>query len=112
MLPGFKSFRVYRGDTFVFQMTLESGGDPYVLDDTLFTFTGQIKEKNKTTTIASFDIEIIDENDGIIRCTLSATESAKLSGGKTYDYDIQMDNDGVVSTIVKGPILVTADVTS
>lgn len=112
MLPGFKSFRLYRGDTFVFQMTLESGGDPYVLDADLFTFTGQIKEKNKTTTVAEFNISIINENAGIIRCTLSATESAKLSGGKTYDYDIQMDNNGVISTILKGPILVTADVTS
>lgn len=112
MLPGFKSFRLYRGDTFVFQMTLESGGDPYVLDSETFTFTGQIKEKGKSTLVASFNIEIIDENAGIIRCTLTATESAKLTGGKTYDYDIQMDNDGVVSTIIKGPILVTADVTS
>ena len=113
MLPGFKSFKIYRGDTFVFQMTLESGGDPYVLDADTFTFTGQIKEKNKpSTTIASFSIDIIDENDGIIRCTLSATESAKLTGGKTYDYDIQMDNDGVISTLIKGPILVVADVTS
>ena len=112
MLPGFKSFRIYRGDTFVFQMTLESGGNPYVLDSDVFTFTGQVKEKNKSAAVASFDIDIIDENNGIIRCTLSATESAKLSGGKTYDYDIQMDNDGVISTIVKGPILVTSDITS
>jgi len=112
MLPGFKSFRIYRGDTFVFQMTLESGGEPYTLDSETFTFSGQIKEKNKTTTVASFSIQIIDENQGIIRCTLTATESGKLTGGKTYDYDIQMDNDGVISTILKGPILVTADVTS
>jgi len=112
MLPGFKSFRIYKGDTFVFQMTLESGGDPYVLDSDTFVFTGQIKEKNKSTVIASFDVDIIDENDGIIRCTLSATESAKLTGGKTYDYDIQMNNDGVVSTLIKGPILVSGDVTN
>lgn len=112
MLPGFKSFRIYKGDTFVFQMTLESGGDPYVLDSDTFTFTGQIKEKNKSTTVASFNISIIDENDGIIRCTLSATESAKLTGGKTYDYDIQMNNNGVISTLIKGPILVSGDVTN
>jgi hypothetical protein len=112
MLPGFKSFRIYRGDTFVFQMTLESGGEPYVLDSELFSFTGQIKEKNKSTTVASFAIAVVDENQGIVRCTLSATESAKLTGGKTYDYDIQMDNDGIVSTLLKGPILVTADVSS
>jgi hypothetical protein len=93
-------------------MTLESGGEPYVLNSEDFTFTGQIKEKNKTSVVASFSIEIIDAPNGIIRCTLSATESAKLSGGKSYDYDIQMNNDGVISTIIKGPILVTADVTS
>lgn len=112
MLPGFKSFRIYRGDTFIFQMTLESGGSPYVLDSDTFTFTGQIKEKGKSTTVASFSIAIIDEANGIIRVTLTATESAKLVGGKTYDYDIQMVNNSVVSTILKGPILVTADVTN
>lgn len=112
MLPGFKSFRIYRGDTFVFQMTLQSGGVAYTLDSDTFTFTGQIKEKGKTTVIASFAITIIDEVDGIIRVTLTATESAKLSGGKTYDYDIQMNNDGVISTVLKGPILVSSDVTS
>lgn len=112
MLPGFKSFRLYRGDTFVFQMTLESGGEPYVLDSDTDTFSGQIKEKGKTTVVATFSTQILDEANGIIRCTLTATESAKLTGGKSYDYDIQMKRGDVVSTIIKGPILVTADVTS
>lgn len=112
MLPGFKSFKIYKGDTFVFQMTLESGGNPYVLDSDTFTFTGQIKEKGKSASVAAFSISVINENSGIIRCTLSATESAKLTGGKTYDYDIQMNNDGVISTLIKGPILVVGDITN
>lgn len=112
MLPGFKAFRIYRGDTFVFQMTLASGGEAYQLDNDLSVFTGQIKERNKDTTVAEFSISVIDETDGIVRCTLSSTESAKLSGGRSYDYDIQMNNDGVVSTILKGPIIVTSDITN
>lgn len=110
MLPGFKSFRIYRGDTFVFQLTLKSAGQAYSLSGC--TFAGQIKEKGKTTTVASFSISIVNQSQGIVRVTLTAAESAKLSAGKSYDYDIQMTNSGVVSTILKGPILVTFDVTN
>ena len=111
MLPGFKSFRITRGDTFAFDMTLQQGGEAYVLSEST-VFTGDLVEKGKSTATASFAFEILDEAEGIVRCTLTATESAKLSGGKTYNYDIQMDNDGVVSTIIQGPILVKLDYTA
>lgn len=112
MLPGFKAFRVYRGDTFVFQMTLSSGGEAFILDSELVTFTGQVKERGKATMVSQFTIEILDGPNGVIRCILPASESANLVGGKSYEYDIQMDNDGIVSTILKGPIISTSDVTN
>ena len=32
MLPGFKSFKVYKGDTFAFSLTLGTGGNPYPIN--------------------------------------------------------------------------------
>lgn len=110
MLPGFKSFKVYSGDTFAFRMTLEA--DTVAYDVTSHTFAGEIKERGKSTVVATFDIDIEDANDGIILVTLPATESANLIAGKKYVYDIEMDNAGAVSTLLQGPILVTGDVTA
>lgn len=110
MLPGFKSFRIYKGDTFVFNLSLDSGNANY--DITGHTFSGQIKEKGKTTKVAEFAFTITSGAGGNVTATLSATESAKLSGSKIYEYDIQMVNSGVVSTILKGPIVVVSDITN
>ena len=110
MLPGFKSFRIYKGDTFVFNLSLDSGNVDYNI--TGHTFSGQIKEKGKTTKVAEFTFDITGASAGTLTVTLSATESAKLSGKKIYEYDIQMVNSGVVSTILKGPIVVVSDVTN
>lgn len=110
MLPGFKSFRIYKGDTFSFNLSLDSGNNNYNI--TGHTFSGQIKEKGKTTKVAEFAFTITSGVGGNVTATLTATESAKLSGNKIYEYDIQMINNGIVSTILKGPIVVVSDVTN
>lgn len=110
MLPGFKAFRITRGDTFAFDMTLKQAGSAYIIEEGT-EFSGSLVEKGKSTVTASFSFSVIDDGEGIVRCTLTATESAKLTGGRTYNYDIQMNNDGVVSTIISGPIIVKSDYT-
>lgn len=109
MLPGYNAFKVYKGDTFVFSMQLKTGVNNFPV--TGYTFLGQVKEKGKSTTISSFDFTITNAGTGTVQATLSATESAKLIGGKLYEYDIQMSKNGVISTLFKGPLVVVADVT-
>jgi type V secretory pathway adhesin AidA len=110
VLPGFKAFRIYKGDTFAFNLTLGAGGVDYII--TGHTFTGQIKEKGKSTKVAEFTAAITNATAGELTVTLPASESAKLNGLKIYEYDIQMVNSGVVSTILKGPITVVSDITN
>lgn len=109
MLPGYNAFKVYKGDTFVFSMNLKNNNVNFPV--TGYTFLGQVKEKGKSTTIASFSFVITNANTGTVQVTLSATESAKLIGGRLYEYDIQMSKNGVISTLFKGPLIVVADVT-
>jgi len=109
MLPGNKSFKVYKGDTFAFLMTLSSNDNSFNLSG--YTLKGQIKEKSKSETIASFTFNVVDENGGQVQAVLTSEESAKLIGNRLYEYDIQINNNGVISTILRGPIIVVADVT-
>jgi hypothetical protein len=111
MLPAFKSFKIYRGDTFAFQMTLKTGEATF-LNITNSTFISQVKEKGKTTVSAIFEVTKEDLIGGVIKVTLSSTESAKLAPNKSYVYDVQMTNGTNDTTILTGPILVTADVSS
>jgi hypothetical protein len=110
MLPGFKPLKLYRGDTFSFRLTLNAGNTAY--DITNHTFICQIKEKGKSTVVATLNSTIEDANDGILLLTLPASESSKLVGGRKYVYDIEMNNAGNKQTIVNGPIIVVSDVSS
>lgn len=111
MLPGFKSFKIYRGDTFAFQMTLKTGTSTY-LNITDSSFIAQIKEKGKVAVAATFDVTKVNLLGGVIKVTLSSTESAKLAANKSYVFDVEMTNPSGKTTILTGPILVTADVSS
>lgn len=110
MLPGFKPLKLYKGDTFAFRLTLNTGNSDYNI--TGHTFISQIKEKGKSTPIASFTYTIENAVQGIVLLTLTATEASKLIGGKKYEYDVEMNNSGVKSTILHGPVIVVADVSS
>jgi hypothetical protein len=110
MLPGFKSFKVYRGDTFAFRMTLADGLSSYNV--TSHSFAGEIKERGKSTVVASLSFTVENAAQGIVLVTLPATQSINLIAGRKYVYDIEMTNGSVISTILQGPILVTGDVTA
>lgn len=110
MLPGYKPFKIYKGDTFAFRLSLDSGSSNYNI--TNHTFIAQIKEKGKSSPVASFTYTVQNATDGIVLLTLPASESANLIGGRKYEYDVQMTNAGIVSTILYGPVVVVADVSS
>lgn len=110
MLPGYKPFKIYKGDTFAFRLSLDSGDSNYNISS--HTFLAQIKEKGKSTAVAEFDYTIENAAGGVVLLTLPASESANLIGGRKYEYDVQMTHSGVVSTILYGPVVVVSDVSS
>ena len=110
MLPGFKSFKLYRGDSFSFRLTLSSSSLPYNLTGS--TFKSQIKEKGKTAIAAELTPVVENAVSGIVTFVLTTTESDKLIPGKKYFYDIEMTKNQSKSTILAGPIVVVADISS
>jgi hypothetical protein len=110
MLPGFKPLKLYKGDTFAFRLTLDVDENNYDISN--HTFISQIKEKGKSAVTAEFSYLIEDALGGVVLLTLPSYESSKLIGGKKYEYDVEMNNSGVTSTILKGPVVVVADISS
>lgn len=112
MLPAFRAFKFWRGDTFAFELSLKTGESTYY-NITGMTFIAQIKEKNKTAVAAEFTTTIVNAVNGRFRCTLSPTESAKLQSGKSYTYDVQVNASNTNKfTVLAGPILVQGDTSS
>lgn len=110
MLPGFKALKLYKGDTFSLRLNISSNQEPYNLTD--HTFVSQIKQKGKSDVVAEFDYLIEDPEGGVITLTLTPEEASKLNSTKRYEYDLQMNYDGTVSTIIYGPVIVVHDVSS
>lgn len=110
MVPAKQDIKIMRGDTEVFNIFVTDSAGAAV-DLTGDTFTSQIRYNRDDTSIAaSFTCAIIDAADGHVRLTLSATSSATLTAGTGY-WDLQRNNDGVVTTIVAGKCTILADVT-
>lgn len=114
MQPGFKALKLYKGDTFAMRLNVSStvNNSAVPFDITGYTFTSQIKEKNKSTLVAEFTYNIEDAEEGQLLLILSADEANKLNASKKYEYDVQMNNDGSKYTILQGPIIVTRDISS
>lgn len=117
MLPGFKPLKLYRGDTFAFRMNLYSGKDPQTQElikypITTQTFIAQIKEKGKSAVVATFECEAEDGPNGVLLIVLQSPEAYNLKSGKKYEYDVQMNHNGNISTILRGPIAVLGDTSS
>ena len=67
---------------------------------------------NTGITAANGSIAVDDEDDGDITVTLKPVESAKLSPGDSYVYDVQLlTTAGVVTTLTSGQFRIVEDVT-
>lgn len=110
MVPAKQDIKIMRGDTEIFNiMVTDSVGA--AVDLTGDTFTSQIRYNRDDSSIAAtFTCEIIDAEDGHVRLTLPATSSAGLVSGTAF-WDLQRNNDGIITTIVAGRCTVLADVT-
>jgi len=108
--PAFSSFKLWKGDTLRFNLSLKSSASAYNIPVGT-TFKAAVKEKN-TTTSYSMDADIVSSSAGLVRVTLPSNTSSLLSPRKNWIYDVQMtDSASVVTTILYGNIFVTDEVT-
>lgn len=100
-----------RGDTYKFKFQrLDANGEPILVKAEKLWFT--VKKNYKTTEklIQKTLSDIIFDAEGYYHVTLQHDDTKNLKY-KKYVCDIQVENSGVVSTIFKGTMTLTNEVT-
>ena len=109
-VPAKQDLTITRGDTETVNVTITTDGSTPV-DITGRTYAAQIRTNADSNTIAaSFTCTILVAASGTLKAVLSATDSAGLTPG-FYQWDLQENASGVISTILAGTVTVLADVT-
>ena len=105
-----RNITIYQGDTYAHELRIKNSANANV-NITSRTYTGQIRKKRNSDTIAAtFTSEITDAANGIVVLTLSASNSANIAAG-SYVYDFQEVNGATVTTLITGIATITGEVT-
>jgi hypothetical protein len=109
---------LYRGDTIFLDMAIAQAGEALNLTGYAITFTAKkdIKDADAAVTtiqkILGSGIVVTDAPNGKIRITLAPEDTEDFPDvDTTYICDVQVKKDGVVSTVAKGTMTITPDVT-
>lgn len=109
-VPATQNLTITRGDTETVNVTITTDGTTPV-NITGRTYASQIRSNADSTTIAAtLTCTIISAANGQLKAVLSAVDSAVLNPGY-YQWDLQENASGTISTILAGTVTVLADVT-
>ena len=110
MTPGTYPLEIYRGDSYRWQFKLWNDVDKTdPVDLTGVTPKAEIRDKPAGKKVTPMTCTISAPN--MIDVALAAADSGSLIAGKAY-WDLQLTySGGDVSTVLAGPVTVTADVT-
>jgi hypothetical protein len=98
-----------QGSTYsiVLDLTDENGD---VIDLNGYTANSQIRKWYTSSTPAATFTTSINASSGELQLSLTANQTSNLVAGR-YVYDVELDNNGVISRIVEGIVTVTPQVT-
>lgn len=102
----------YRGDTFPFQFTVRESGEVKDITDHTLLMSVQDEESPAADEDPLFTLTgtLTDPTNGVVTFAPTA-EQMDLVG--RYWYDVEMtDPDGLITTVVKGPLLLEHDLTA
>ena len=109
--PATSNINYYHGDSYEFNIY------PKIATGAVFDMTGYsvaFNIANATGPSPSFTVGAtasIDATHTYISCKILPTTGRQLTSGVTYYYDVQISQGNNVYTLLKGNIIVTADVT-
>jgi len=98
-----------QGSTYsvVLDLTDENGD---AIDLVGYTANSQIRKWYTSSTPAATFTTSINASSGELQLSLTANQTSNLVAGR-YVYDVELDNNGVISRIVEGIVTVTPQVT-
>ena len=109
--PATSNINYYHGDTYEFNIY------PKIATGAVFDMTGYsvaFTIASSTGASPSFSVgatALIDSTHTYISCQILPTTGRQLTPGTTYYYDVQISQGTKVYTLLKGTVIVTADVT-
>ena len=101
-----------QGSTFQWDITVYNTDGVTLLDLSGYTVRSQLRKNFSDTNPAeAFNITYPDAVNGIVRLSLTATETAALAKGR-YFYDVELeDGTGKVVKLYKGNFMIYAEAT-
>ncbi len=112
--PSTYNFNYYRGDTaqFVARPKNANDGSSFNLTNynAIFTIANQRGTGATQYSDAEGIVAVVDEATNVVTCTITPAGGRELAPG-TYVYDVQIDNESQVFTLLTGSITVTDDIT-
>lgn len=109
--PATRDIDVTRGDTETIVVTCTSDDAGTPINITGRTYRAQIRSSATSDIIkATFTCTVTNGAAGQVTCVLPVSESTLLAPG-LYEWDLEENASGTVTTLLYGKVTVTADVT-
>jgi hypothetical protein len=104
-----RDITIYQGDTYAHELRIKNSANA-VINITSRVYTGQIRKKRNSDTIAAtFTSSITDAANGVVILSLTPASTANVPAG-TYVYDFQETNGSTVTTLITGTVTVIGEV--
>ena len=108
-MPQFANLGIYQGDDFSAVVTVLNGRDP--ADLTGYTAQAQIRAGVADQASEPAIQMVTSISSPNVYLSIPHTQTATLTGGYIWDLQLTHTADGIVSTILRGNVLVTQEVT-
>jgi len=104
-----RDISIYQSDTYAHELRIKDSANANV-NITSRTYTGQIRKKRNSDTIAAtFTSTLTNAANGIVVLSLTAASTSNIASG-TYVYDFQETNGATITTLITGSCIVVGEV--
>lgn len=108
-MAGSRDIVIYKGDSYTHEVRIRNSSN-VAIDITGRTYRVQMrKSKASSSVILSFSTSITNAANGVVQFSLSPEDTANISVG-TYYYDFEETNNGYVTTLMGGKMVITGEV--
>lgn len=110
MTVGTYPLSLYQGDDHELRVEFQDA-DEAALDVSDYSFRAQIRRHpTSATALADADVDLTDAADGVVVVRFASADTSGLPATGWWDFE-QTDVDGLVTTLMRGEVTVTREVT-
>lgn len=104
-----RNITIYKGDSYTHEVRIRDSANVNT-NITGRTYTAQMrKSRSSDSVILSFDVVVTSAINGVILMSLDPADTSSINPG-TYFYDFEETNGSYITTLMKGKISITGEV--